>query len=167
MLDAFERGFERFLRLLAYAGGLVLAALAVMVIYEIFMRYFFGRPFRGGFEMTEVAMAVIVACGLPYTAIKDGHVSVDIFSKVLDRPGFRWLNFAVHTLGAATLFLLAWQSWKHALSGMAYGDVTNMMRIPLFPFQMGVAVSAALFGVVVAINALRALRPAAPVEETA
>ncbi|MDU8944680.1 TRAP transporter small permease [Ovoidimarina sediminis] len=167
MLDAFERGFERFLRLLAYAGGLVLAGLAMLVLYEIFMRYFFGRPFRGGFEMTEVAMSVIVACGLPYTAIKSGHVAVDIFSRVFDRPAFRWLNFAVHGLGAAALALLSWQSAKHALSALSYGDVTNMMRIPLYPFKTAIAISAALFAIVLAINALKALRPAVtPQEDT-
>ncbi|MEM6636546.1 MAG: TRAP transporter small permease [Pseudomonadota bacterium] len=167
MLDAFERGFERFLRLLAYAGGLVLTALAILVLYEIFMRYFFGRPFRGGFEMTEVAMSVIVACGLPYTAIKDGHVAVDLFSKALDRPALRWLNFAVYALGAAILFLLAWQSGKHAFSALSYGDVTNMMRISLFPFKLGISISAALFAVAVSIKALKALRTATVPEETA
>ena len=166
MLDAFERGFERFLRLLAYAGGLVLVGLAVLVLYEIFMRYFFGRPFRGGFEMTEVAMAVIVACGMPYTAIKNGHVSVDLFSNFFDRPALRWVNFTVQGIGSATLFLLAWQSGKHALSALSYGDLTNMMRIPLYPFKAGIAVSAALFGIVLLINAIKALRPASRAEDT-
>ncbi|MXQ07302.1 TRAP transporter small permease subunit [Alphaproteobacteria bacterium GH1-50] len=160
MLDAFERRFEQGLRLLAYAGGLVLAGLAVLIIYEIGARYFFSRPFRGGFEMTELAMSVIVACGLPYTAIQRGHVSVDIFSKYLDRPSMRWINFAVHALGAAVLGLLAYESFQYALKSYGYGDVSNMMRIPKFPFQFAVAISAALFTVVLIIDALKALRPA-------
>lgn len=160
MLDAFERGFERFLRLLAYAGGLVLVGLASLILYDVLMRTFFNQPFRGGFEMTEVAMSVIVACGLPYTAIKNGHVSVDIFSNVLDRPSLRWFNFAVNAFGAATLALLAFQSGKHAISALTYGDLTNMMRIPLFPFKAGVAISAGLFAIVLVIRALQALRTA-------
>lgn len=159
MLDAAERWLERGLRLLAYAGGLVLVGLAALVIYEVFMRYFFGRPFRGGFEVTELAMSIIVACGLPYTAIIRGHVSVDLFSRTLDRPAYRWLNFGVHTLGALALALLAWQAWKHALSSMSYGDLTNMMRIPMYPFQFAIAISAGLFALVVALDALKALRP--------
>ena len=166
MLDAFERGLERALRLLAYAGGLILAGLALLVIYEIFMRYFFGRPFRGGYEMTEIAMSAIVACGLPYTAITRGHVSVDIFSRVLDRPAFRWLNFAVHAAGAAILAVVAWQSWLHAMSGLSYGDVTNMMRIPKYPFQFAIAISAGLFALVLCLEALKALRPPEPTADT-
>ena len=158
MLDAFERGFERFLRLLAYAGGLVLVGLASLILYDVILRTFFNHPLRGGFELTEVAMSVIVACGLPYTAIKNGHVSVDIFSNVLDRPSLRWFNFAVHGFGAAMLALLAFQSGKHAISALTYGDLTNMMRIPLFPFKAGVAISACLFAIVLVIRALQALR---------
>ena len=159
MLDAFERRFEYGLRLLAYAGGLVLAGLAILVIYEICARYFFGRPFRGGFEMTELAMSIIVACGLPYTAIHRGHVSVDIFSKYFDRPSMRWLNFAVNALGAIVLGTLACQSFDYALKSYGYGDVSNMMRSPKFPFQFAVALSAALFTVVLILHALKALRP--------
>ena len=161
MLDTVERWFERGLRLLAYVGGLILAALAALVIYEIFMRYFFNRPFRGGYEMTELAMAAIVACGLPYTAITRGHVSVDILSRWLDRPAFRWLNFAVQAVGAAMLALLSWRAFDYALGGMSYGDMTNMMRIPKYPFQFAVAISAGLFSAVLAIHALKALRPPA------
>jgi TRAP-type C4-dicarboxylate transport system permease small subunit len=159
MLDTVERWFERGLRLLAYAGGLILAGLTVLVIYEIFMRYFFGRPFRGGYEMTQLAMAAIVACGLPYTAIRNGHVSVDILSRWLDRPAFRWLNFAVHATGAAILALVSWRTFDYALGGMTYGDVTNMMQIPKYPFQFAVALSAGLFALVLVLNALKALRP--------
>ncbi|MBT8457426.1 MAG: TRAP transporter small permease [Rhodobacteraceae bacterium] len=159
MLDAFERGFEKVLRLLAYAGGLVLAGLALLIIYEIGARYFFGRPFRGGFEMTELAMSVIVACGLPYTAIKRGHVAVDILSGWLDSPSMRWLNFLVHLTGAIMLAILSWRAFDYAASSYGYGDVSNMMRIPKFPFQFAIAISAGLFAIVVLIDALKALRP--------
>lgn len=159
MLDTVERWFERGLRLLAYAGGLILAGLTVLVIYEIFMRYFFGRPFRGGYEMTQLAMAAIVACGLPYTAIKNAHVSVDILSRWFDRPAFRWLNFAVHAAGAAILAVLAWRAFDYAMTGMEYGDITNMMRIPKYPFQFAVAISGGLFSAVLVLRALQALQP--------
>lgn len=159
MLDTFERWFERMLRLIAYAGGLVLAGLVVLVIYEINMRYFFGRPFRGGYEMTELAMSIVVACGLPYTAIARGHVAVDILSRTLDRPAWRWVNVVVHLIGALMLAILAWRSFDYAYGSLGYGDLTNMMRIPKYPFQFAVAVSALLFAIVLLLDALKAMRP--------
>ena len=157
MLDRVERGVEEFKRLIAYAGGLVLFGLMLLVIYEINMRYFCGRPFRGGYELTELAMSVIVACGLPYTAIKGGHVSVDIFGRWLDSPGLRWLSALVHLTGAVVLAYVAWRSYLHAMGSLRWGDLTNMMRIPKYPFQLGVAVSAGLFALVLALETLRSL----------
>ncbi len=155
VLGALERGLERVLRLIAYAGGLVLAGLVALIIYEVFMRYFFGRPFRGGYEITELAMSLIVAAGLPYCAITRGHVAVDIFSSFLDRPGVRWLTAAIQFLGAALLALLSWEVFAKALSSVRFGDVSNMMQIPKAPFMFAISVSFGLFALVVLLEALR------------
>ncbi len=156
MLGRVERGFELLLRLIAYAGGLVLFGLMLLVIYEINMRYFYGRPFRGGYELTELAMAVIVACGLPYTAIKGGHVSVDLLSPWLDRPGWRWVSVIVHLAGAALLAFVAWRSFGHAMGSLRMGELTNMMRVPKYPFQVAVAVAIGLFSLVLLLQAAKA-----------
>lgn len=159
MLDRFEHWLERVLRVIAYLGGVVLFLLMLLVVYEVLMRYFYGRPFRGGYEMTELAMALIVALGLPYTAISKGHVSVDLLSKWLDRPAMRWVNVAVHLAGAAILALAAWRSGLYAMSSYSYGDVSNMMRIPKHPFQFAVAFSLGFFALVLLLDAVKALRP--------
>lgn len=155
MLDALERGLERALRLIAHVGGLVLAGLVALIIYEVFMRYFFGRPFRGGYEITELAMSLIVAAGLPYCAITRGHVAVDIFSSWLDRPGVRWFTAAIQFLGAALLALLSWEVFAKALSSVRFGDVSNMMQIPKAPFMFAIAIAFGLFALVVLLESIR------------
>lgn len=157
MLAQIERWFERLLRLIAYAGGLVLVGLMFLVIYEITMRYFFGRPFQNGYELTELAMSLIVAFGLPYTAIVGGHVSVDIFARWLDHPSMRWLTVLVHLAGAALLGFVAWRAYLYAAGSLRWGDITNMMRIPKHPFQFAVAISAGLFSMVLLLEAAKAL----------
>lgn len=157
MLAQIERWFERLLRLIAYAGGLVLVGLMLLVIYEITMRYFYGRPFRGGYELTELAMSLIVAFGLPYTAIVRGHVSVDVFARWLDKPSMRWLNVLVQVAGAALLALVAWRAFSYAAGSLRWGELTNMMRIPKHPFQFAVAISAGLFSLVMLLEAAKTL----------
>ena len=157
MMVLVERWLERGLRLLAYAGGLVLFGLMLLVIYEINMRYFYGRPFRGGYELTELAMSLIVALGLPYTAIKGGHVSMDILARWLDAPSMRWLTVAIHLFGAVALAIVSWRAFVYAGAGMQYGDMTNMMRVPKYPFQFAVATSVGLFALVLLLHAIKAL----------
>jgi len=150
--------FERFLRALAIGGGVVLLGLMGLVAFDVLMRYGLRIPFLGAYEMTELAMALIVFLALPYCAITNGHVAVDVLGGLLDRPAFRWLNVLLPLLGAALMFLVTWQSVLYAFSSRTRGEATNMLKIDLFPFQLLTAASMALFGAVLVIQAWRALR---------
>jgi TRAP-type C4-dicarboxylate transport system permease small subunit len=156
--------FERALRVLAFGGGAVLIGLVGLVVYEVVMRYLFARPVFGGFEITELAMVLIVGFGLPYCALTGGHVAVDLFSRFLDRPALRWLNALVHLAGAALLAVVAWRATLYALGSYQWGDLSNMMRIPKYPFQLAIAASAGLFALVLLMQAVRALRRAGRAE---
>src|SRR5688572_28712361 len=108
-----EGGLARLLRALALVAGAVLLGLMLLVVFDIAMRRL-RLQFLGGHEMTELAMAVIVALGLPYCALMGSHVAVDIFAKFLDRPALRWVDTLMHLLGAVLLALVAWQTTIYA-----------------------------------------------------
>src|SRR3990170_1415787 len=148
--------FERVLRVLG--GGVVLLGLMGLVAFDVVMRYVLRIPFLGAYEMTELAMALIVFLGLPYCAATGGHVAVDVFSPVLDRPGLRWVAAAIHLAGAALTAVMGWQAALYALGSRSRGEATNMLKIDLWPFEMLTAASMALFTAVLLLQAWRALR---------
>ena len=150
--------FERVLRVLALGGGVVLLGLMGLVAFDVVMRYVLRLPFLGAYEMTELAMALIVFLGLPYCAATRGHVAVDVFAPVLDRPALRWVNALLPLAGAALTAAMAWQSVVYALDSKSRGEATNMLRIDLFPFQLIAAASMALFSAVLLVQAWKALR---------
>jgi TRAP-type C4-dicarboxylate transport system permease small subunit len=154
--------FDRALRLLALGAGMVLLGLLGLVIFDVVMRYVLRLPFLGAYEMSELAMVLIVFLALPYCAATGGHVAVDLLSPVLDRPPFRWLNALVHLAGAALMAVIAWQATLYAFGSAARGEATNMLKIPKQPFELVTAVCAALFAVVLLVQAWRALRPSRP-----
>jgi TRAP-type transport system small permease protein len=157
-----ERVFEHVLRALAYGGGAVLLGLMAMVVYEVVMRRVFSLPFLGSFEITELAMVLIVALGLPYCAMTGGHVAVDVFAPALDRPRLRWVTVAVHLAGAGLLAAVAWRTTLYAMGSYRWGDATNMMAIPKYPFQLVTATGAALFALVLLLQAWKAAFPRPP-----
>jgi TRAP-type C4-dicarboxylate transport system permease small subunit len=150
--------FDRVLRVLALGGGVVLLGLMGLVAFDVVMRYVLRIPFLGAYEMTELAMALIVFLGLPYCAATGGHVAVDVLGSLLERPAMRWPNAALHLAGAALTALMAWQSVLYALASRSRGETTNMTRIDLFPFQLVAAASLALFSVVLLVQAWRTMR---------
>jgi TRAP-type transport system small permease protein len=150
--------FERFLRALALLGGVVLLGLMALVTFDVVMRYVLRIPFLGAYEMTELAMALIVFLGLPYCAATGGHVAVDVLGPVLERPALRWLNALLPLAGAVLTGVMAWQSVLYALDSRSRGEATNMLGIDLFPFQLLTALSLALFCAVLLRQAWKALR---------
>ena len=154
--------FDRALRLLALGAGVVLLGLLGLVIFDVVMRYALRLPFLGAYEMSELAMVLIVFLALPYCAATGGHVAVDLLAPILDRPGFRWLNVLIHLAGALLMAVIAWQATIHAFGSAARGEATNMLKIPQQPFELVAAVCAALFALVLLVQAWRALRPPQP-----
>jgi TRAP-type transport system small permease protein len=150
--------FDRFLRVLALGAGAALVGLLALVLFDVVMRYALRLPFLGAYEMSELLMVVIVFLALPYCAATGGHVAVDVLAPLLDRPGLRWLNALLHLAGAALMAVIAWQTTLYAMSSMARGEATNMLRIAKYPFELVTAASAAVFAIVLLVQAWRTLR---------
>ena len=151
--------FDRFLRALALGAGIVLLGLLGLVLFDVVMRYALRLPFLGAYEMTELAMVLIVFLALPYCAATGGHVAVDVLSPVLDRPGLRWFNSLIHLAGAALMLVIAWQATRYAMGSVARGEATNMLGIAKHPFELVTAACAAIFALVLLGQAWKALRP--------
>lgn len=149
---------DRALRVLALGGGVVLLGLMALIAFDVVMRYVLRLPFLGAYEMTELAMALIVFLGLPYCAATGGHVAVDVLGGLLDRPAMRWPNALLHLAGAALTAVMAWQSVVYALDSKSRGEATNMLKIDLFPFQVLTGVSMGLFTLVLVVLAWRTIR---------
>jgi TRAP-type C4-dicarboxylate transport system permease small subunit len=147
--------FGRFLRMLALASGGVLLVLMVFTVADVIMRAVFDRPFSGSIEFTEFCMALIVFLGIPYTGWVGGHISVDLFEKYLDRPSLRLLPALISFIGAALFALIAWRVALEASATLH--QVSNMMRMPHYPFRFTVAFCSLLFAIVLLVRGVQSL----------
>jgi TRAP-type C4-dicarboxylate transport system permease small subunit len=147
--------FGRFLRMLALASGGVLLVLMVFTVLDVIMRALFGRPFSGSIEFTEFCMSLIVFLGIPYTGWVGAHISVDLFEKYLDRPSLRLLPALISFIGGALFLLIAWRVALEATATIH--QVSNMMRMPHYPFRFTVAFCCVLFAIVLFVRGVQAL----------
>ena len=82
------RGAEALARALAYTGGAILVALALITLASIIGRWINTGPIRsiaGDYELVEAGVAIAVFSFLPWCQLRRGHVTVDIFTNAL--PG--------------------------------------------------------------------------------
>lgn len=150
------QAFDRFLRILALAGGGVLLVLMVYTVLDVILRYVFNNAFSGSVEFTEFAMALIVFLAIAYTGWTGGHISVDLLEKALDRPSLRFLPAIIAFAGAVLFALIAWLSVQETVATI--DQVSNMLIWPHYPFRFTVAFGAAMFAAVLFVQGVQALR---------
>jgi TRAP-type C4-dicarboxylate transport system permease small subunit len=133
---------------LGIAASILLMLMMLLTFADVVARYLLNRPIRGAFEITELALLVLIFAGLPLVSHADEHVTMDFIDRIL--PGWLavlWVRGA-HAACAAIMFFLAWQVWIKASRLSSYGDTTEVLRITVGPFVYFMAAMIALTGLV-------------------
>ena len=181
-------------RLAAHAGGVVLAALALMTVASIVGRRLtaFGLgPITGDYELVAHGVALAVFAFLPWCQLERGHVSVDLVADALPVRVKAALGLVADALVALAALVILAQLWRgfgekfphgsdalRAALGMGarpfFPETTYELEIPVWiPYGVAVAL-AALFAATALYTVWRALNwtldgaePPAPPEEIA
>lgn len=155
-MGSLEAAFGRILHALAVLSGLVLLLMMLGTVADVVMRYVFNAPFRGSLELTEFAMSLIVFLAMAHCGWTGGHIAVDLLERWLDRPWLRFLPALLSIIGAALFAVMTYQVAVEALATTS--KVSNMMRIPHYPFKLAVAFGAAMFSLTLLLEAIKAMR---------
>ncbi len=120
---------------LAWIGGLVLTAMAVLSVASIIGRtlsnYGLG-PVPGDFELVEAGTALAVFCFLPWTHLKGGHALVDLFWKAYPPALQRVLMVLADALMLLVWLLLVWRMGVSMEDYRENGEVSFILQMPVW-----------------------------------
>ena len=68
---------SRFDAALGIAASVILFLMMLLTFVDVVARYLFNWPLRGGFELTELMLLVLIFAGLPLVSHADEHVTMD------------------------------------------------------------------------------------------
>ena len=139
-------------KILNVIGVSVLALLMFFTVTDVCLRYFFNRPFASSFEVTEFMMAVVVSFGLAHTAVKGGHIGVDLFTSRLPRNVEAVFAGLSHLISTGVFALVTWQSFVQAKTLYESGLESEVLYIPVFLFVAATGVGFALLCLVFLLN---------------
>ena len=140
-----ERPFDA---VLGIASAAILMCMMLLTFVDVVARYLFNFPLRGGFEITELMLLVLIFAGLPLVSHADEHVTMDFIDRILPPRGVLLVVRAAHALCAAVMFFLTWQVLIKAGRISGYGDTTDVIKIPVGPFVYFMAAMILLTGLV-------------------
>jgi TRAP-type C4-dicarboxylate transport system permease small subunit len=144
--------------LLAIGAGICLVAMVIVVTFGVAMRYVFGSPVLGVNEIVQLNAVALAMLGLPYCTSSGAHVRVDLFDRPLGKWGRLLGDLLSRTLSVVALFFLCRHAWAKAAEAVEFGDVTNMLKLPLWPFYGAIFAGMAFCALVYVVEILGLLR---------
>lgn len=139
-----KAGIQKFNLIVAIVGATLVFLTMFVTTFDVVGR-FFRIPFQGTMEISEMALAVMIFLGWAYTQAEKGHISIDIFFKILPRRVRNILDIINPLLGIALLSLVAWQSIKYSMDTKVSLIRTENLGIPVWPFQFMIFIGAVTF----------------------
>ncbi|MBC9072638.1 TRAP transporter small permease [Thauera sp. CAU 1555] len=103
-------------------GRIALVCMAFLMLattVDVSVRAITGKPISGIFELSELAMALIVFLGLGWTQLDDAHIRVTALSQLAPPRVRRLMDALSWSAAAAALFLLALPASEDAARAFA------------------------------------------------
>lgn len=141
------------------AAGLLLTAMMLLTVADVFGRYVLNSPVPGAFEATEIMLALAIFAGLPIVTARGDHVAVRLIVDHLPAPVRRVLDLLADLTVAALLGGAAFLLFQRGDALAAYGDTSVLLRIPLAPVAFALMALSAAASVVAFARFVVALRP--------
>ena len=123
---------------LSYIGMFFLIPMMLLTSGEVVGRAIWARPIPGSMELSSYLLAIFILLGIAYTHQVKGQVRVTMLISRLPREFALLLEILTTLLSLFIIAIMTWQGW---VVGMEERTVSDMLRIPQFPFRLLVSVA--------------------------
>ncbi len=139
--ETVKKGIRKVNRFIAGVGALFLIPLMIITAGDVVSRDVFNHPISGTVELSQYMLAVFILLGLAYAQQIKAHVAVSLITSRLPRYAQLILSIIATLLSLSISGILVWQGW---VIGIGEKTVSDMLRVPQYPFRLIVAVAAFL-----------------------
>jgi len=151
-------GFQRVIRRATYsvcAVGMFLAIpLMLMTTGDVLSRSFLNKPLPGTLELSEYMLSIIILLGAAYTQQVKGHVGVDFLTKRFTKKTKGVVEIITTLL---CMFIVTIMVWQGFVEGIHEKTVSDMLRVPQWPFRLLVAIGGSLLWLEFMIDLLNSI----------
>src|SRR3989304_7074502 len=138
-LEKIKKGIQAVNRFIAGVSGVFLIPLMIITAVDVVGRDVFNHPIPGTVELSQYMLAVFILLGFAYAHQVKAHVAVSIITSRLSQNAQFILNLITTLIGLFIFSILAWQG---LVVGVEERTVSDMLRIPQYPFRILVPVAA-------------------------
>ena len=138
-LERVKKTIQTVNRFIAGVGACFLLPLMLITAADVLSRDVFNHPIPGTVELSEYMLSVLILLGIAYTQQVKAHVGVSIITSRLPRHAQFVLHIMTTLISLFIFSILAWQGW---VVGIEERTVSDMLRVPQYPFRLLVGLAA-------------------------
>jgi len=115
-----------------FSGLVVLPAVTVVVITDVFLRYVFNSPFIWSLEFNEWMLLMIFALAIPECTRQNGHIRMELVIANLSPRIQAMLDTVYVACGIGLFYLLARHEWEEFLFSYELNRITEYVQLPVW-----------------------------------
>lgn len=143
MLSAIIKGIDILIEKQGKLTSFLIVPLALIVLYEVLMRYAFNAPTTWGFEATTFAYGLHYMLGLSFMENAQGHVRVDIIISRLPKKVQAVIMIVTYLVIFMPVYvLMTVGATRYAYTSTIAGEVNSTSWAPpIWPFKIVMAIA--------------------------
>ncbi len=142
-----------------YVSYLSMTAGVFIMVYmtlDVILRHLFNAPIKGGYEISTLAMVILIFTSWSYTQTVNGHIHVTMLIRVFPNIP-RFIIFGLTSLFSAVVMGIAtYAAYLGSISLYERNTCTGMLLIPHWPFMIIECIALAFFTLILLRDAIRA-----------
>lgn len=130
---------------LNYVGRLAVFFIMVITTIDVILRKVSDASILGSYELTELAMVVMVFFGIASYQVKDGHIRVDFVTNKLPERLRLFIEALALLIETAMISVCVWAGVKATVQILERGTSTGILHIVQWPFYLIMTIGILLF----------------------
>ncbi len=127
-------------RYLNFIGMGFLVLLMLLITADVLMRAIWNQPIKGSMEMSELVMVLTIFLALAWVQVERGNIAVDILFDRFPPKVKAVLDVITTALCLGVCGLTLWRSIEFQTYLIDSGRGTNILNIPIYPFQLMIVI---------------------------
>ncbi len=157
---------RRAAEVLATVGYATVTVMMLIVTFDVAGRYLLNRPIIGSYEVVEYLMAVSVFAAYAIGQIDRSHIRIDILVGKLSRRRRAVADVIAFFLMLLVLLAFVWGDFTQVVQVWSTNQISQVLFIPRWPFQLITAVALVVFCLVVLADLIDAVAGVVGAERT-
>jgi len=144
-------------KILSQIGSVVLFVLVIMTAIDVTGRYLFSKPLPATYELTKFMFSITVFFGMAYFGILKRHIKINLLVDKFPPAAQNIIDSFTSLLSLGMCIVLSWQAIVQTRVLQLDKLRSDIWHIPVFPFQLLVALALAVLALVLLADFLESL----------